>query len=330
MEFWEVEKWLSAAFAVRALHSDTTFLTLTVRQTEPGSLTSVRLKRLLTVLTLLLRFAPVAFVPERSSAHKVPKKLCQRDRVFCFIESFFGGGFMKAVICDGRISPAMERGLQKYGYYVIKLPAAKTLPEGISSHPDSLIFRLGDIFLTTCEYGEDASYVFSDVREFLESSRLYFIDESFEKSYPKDAMLNALSFGKTLIANKKTVAPKILEISEKEGYTLKNVNQGYPNCSILKLDEENAITADAGIYKALCEIGVRTLLISQGHISLPPYDYGFIGGASGVDGDKVFFLGDLSRHPDAEKIESFIKELGMRVICLSDEPLADLGGLIFI
>ncbi len=46
MEFWEVEKWLSVAFAVRALPSDITFPTLTVKQTEPGSLTSVRLRLL--------------------------------------------------------------------------------------------------------------------------------------------------------------------------------------------------------------------------------------------------------------------------------------------
>ena len=42
--FLEVSKWLSAVFAVRALLSDTTCLTPTVRPTEPGSPTSVRLR----------------------------------------------------------------------------------------------------------------------------------------------------------------------------------------------------------------------------------------------------------------------------------------------
>ena len=40
--FLEVSKWLSAVSAVRALLSDTTFPTLTVRPTEPGSLIFVR------------------------------------------------------------------------------------------------------------------------------------------------------------------------------------------------------------------------------------------------------------------------------------------------
>jgi hypothetical protein len=98
----------------------------------------------------------------------------------------------------------------------------------------------------------------------------------------------------------------------------------------LKLDEENAITADEGIYRALREISVNALLIKPGHISLPPYSYGFIGGASGVDTDKVFFLGDFSSHPDKEKMQDFIENLGMKIISLSDEPLMDLGGLMFI
>ncbi len=92
MEFWEVQKWLSVAFAVRALLSDTTCLTLTVRQTEPGSPTSARLKRLLTVAILLFRFAPVAFVPERSSAHKVPKNSVGRTEFFYYAKGIAGTG----------------------------------------------------------------------------------------------------------------------------------------------------------------------------------------------------------------------------------------------
>jgi hypothetical protein len=96
------------------------------------------------------------------------------------------------------------------------------------------------------------------------------------------------------------------------------------------LNEDNAITADPGIYKKLTSLGINTLLIKCGGISLPPYEYGFIGGASGVDGDTVFFLGNLDLHPSANEIKDFIMGLGMRVISLSDEPLSDLGGLIFI
>ena len=68
-----MSKWLNVAFAVRALLLDTTYLTLTVRLTEPGSPTSVRLRQLLTELISPFMFAPVAFVRERLSALNAPK-----------------------------------------------------------------------------------------------------------------------------------------------------------------------------------------------------------------------------------------------------------------
>ena len=237
---------------------------------------------------------------------------------------------MKAVLCDNRISAAMERRLRVFGYYVIKLPRCSALPEAICSHPDSLIFRLGDMLVTTCDYGEEAAYVFSDIRETGAMARLSFIDETLGKSYPQDARLNAVSVGKILVVNEKTIAPQILEISKNAGYIPQNVNQGYPNCSILRLNDKNVITADAKIAEKLSALGINTLLISTGHISLPPYEYGFIGGASGVDGERVYFLGDFRLHPDGERMERFIRNTAMTPVSLSDEPLSDLGGLIFL
>ena len=121
-----------------------------------------------------------------------------------------------------------------------------------------------------------------------------------------------------------------MEIAKKQGKTLVNVNQSYPNCSILRLDDESAITADRGLYKALCSIGIDTLLISEGHISLPPYRYGFIGGASGVFDGRVMFFGNIDLHPDGEKIRQFISARGKKCISLSREPLRDFGGMIFL
>lgn len=238
---------------------------------------------------------------------------------------------MKAVVvCDNRISEKIERRLLIEGYYIIKLPASSSLPEAISSHPDSLIFRVGNTFVTTCEYCEEAAYVFSDLRELCPEIRLGFVDVTLDNSYPDDAKMNAVVIGKHLVANKKTVAKEILEISEKTGLTPLNVNQGYPNCSILKLNDKNVITADIGIANKLRDLGVNVLLIEPGHISLPPYEYGFIGGASGVCGDKVYFLGNIKLHPDGERMEKFIRDSGLIPVNLSDEPLVDLGGLMFI
>ena len=80
----------------------------------------------------------------------------------------------------------------------------------------------------------------------------------------------------------------------------------------------------------LRENGIRVTLISKGGISLPPYDYGFIGGASGVVGRKIYFFGDLNSHPDSAVIRKAIEEEGFIPVSLSDERLRDLGGMILL
>lgn len=237
---------------------------------------------------------------------------------------------MKWVLIDERMSKKMERTLAKHGIYAIRLPRASSLPDAICSHPDTLIFKYKNILLSSCEYAEEALHVFSDIREISSELQLRFCDESFGKSYPGDAILNAKVIGKHLFANTKNISGSILEIAESGGLTVENVNQGYTNCAILCIDGESAITADRGLYQSLTRCKINTLLISHGNIELAPYEYGFIGGASGVIGDTVYFFGDLERHPDASLIREFVEARGKKCVSLSDEPLIDLGGFVEI
>jgi hypothetical protein len=71
-------------------------------------------------------------------------------------------------------------------------------------------------------------------------------------------------------------------------------------------------------------------LINDGGISLPPHQYGFIGGASGVVGNRVYFFGNLDLHPDAKIIGEAITSEGFIPVSLSDEELSDFGGIIAI
>ena len=126
-----------------------------------------------------------------------------------------------------------------------------------------------------------------------------------------------------------TVSKAIIRLAERQRLEICHVKQGYPACTTLAFGN-NAITADAGMADALSRKGVKVTLINNGDISLPPYEYGFIGGASAVYENKVYFLGDLSTHRDGVKIRSAIESAGYKVISLSDEPLSDLGGIIFL
>ena len=69
----------------------------------------------------------------------------------------------------------------------------------------------------------------------------------------------------------------IINYAKQSGKRFVNVNQGYSKCSVAKVSEKAAITADSSLYKAMTEQGIDVLLISQGNITLKGYDCGFIG-----------------------------------------------------
>jgi hypothetical protein len=75
--------------------------------------------------------------------------------------------------------------------------------------------------------------------------------------------------------------------------------------------------------------GISVTLIDDGGVILPPYEYGFIGGAAGVFKGTVYFLGDIDTHPSADAVKRAISMAGMNYESLSDEPLLDLGRIVF-
>ncbi len=98
---------------------------------------------------------------------------------------------------------------------------------------------------------------------------------------------------------------------------------------MIPVDDKNIITPDESIKEAWEDKGGRALFIRPGRVKLPGYKSGFIGGASGVYKDKVFFAGSLKYHPDGDLIKDFIKESGRNVIELYDGPLHDVGSIYF-
>ncbi len=236
---------------------------------------------------------------------------------------------MKIVLADERISDKCRRGLELRGFFPILLPPHPALPEPICSHPDSLIFYTRRELFTPAEYCERAAYVFSDIREYAPDIKIHFTSDILGSKYPEDARMNAKPLGDKLLLNKRTVSDAILSFAGEKGLDIVNTRQGYPACTALSLDGL-VITADEGIKRALRDTNIKTAMIDYGGISLPPYDTGFIGGASGVYKDQVFFLGDCKTHPSCDIIERELKAYGYSPISLSDEPLSDLGGLIFL
>ena len=237
---------------------------------------------------------------------------------------------MTLAIVDCRISESCERGLEKRGFHVIRMPANERLGEAVSSHPDMLMLSHGKHIITNAAYCDTGAYAFTEIRELCPDVSIRFADDEMMAKYPHDAIYNALIMGDKIFCREATVSPAVLEYAEDHGLKVINVNQGYPACTVLALSDTSAITADEGMARVLRQSGISVTVIRNGDISLPPYEYDFIGGAAGVHNGHAYFLGNLDTHRDADAIKAACDLAKVSPVSLSDEELVDLGRIIFI
>lgn len=233
-------------------------------------------------------------------------------------------------LVDCRISEKCENSLRNCGFSVIKLPKMESLSAPIASHTDMLLFKVGKAIFASEEYFSQNPMLYAKLREALPHIDFRLTEDSQKKVYPHDAIFNGLILGNCLFCKTDSFSADARKYAEDSGIKTVPVKQGYPACTTLKLSDNAAITADHGMAAALIKEGIDVTLIENGDISLPPYSYGFIGGAGGVFEDTVYFFGDIYKHRSAEKIIEALNRLNMKACSLSDEPLADLGGILFV
>ena len=235
-------------------------------------------------------------------------------------------------IVDSRISDKAERKLMLSGFTVVKLPPYSKLSTPVASHTDMLIHRIGKNLISYADYCEEASYVFSDLSLYIVPSgySMSFADDEVGSEYPNDVGLNALLMSGKLFCRSDSLSKMLLDYAKSANLEIVNTKQGYPACTVLKLTEHSAITADLGMAKALKDAGIRVTLIENGDILLPPYEYGFIGGCGGVYNGKLYLFGDPTLHRSCNKILTAAHDEGLEVVSLDTTLLADLGGIIFI
>ena len=236
---------------------------------------------------------------------------------------------MKIALTDERISERCERGLMLRGFRVLKMPRSKALPEATCAHPDMLMFAHEKRIITTADYCECADYAFYELSSNISGISFTVTADNHGRTYPRDAIFNALVIGDKMFAKTDSVSLAVTEYARREGMKLVKVKQGYPACTVLPLGSRSAVTADRGMAAAMAKEGINVTLISDGGVILPPYEYGFIGGAAGIFRDTVYFLGDIDAHPSAALIKRAVRDAGFNCESLSDEPLLDLGRILF-
>lgn len=142
--------------------------------------------------------------------------------------------------------------------------------------------------------------------------------------YPNDCLYNCFLINGTLYGGR-AVAEEIVLAAERRVI----VAQGYAKCSTVILSDTDFITSDPSVYKALASDGKNVLKTTNEGILLNGYSCGFIGGCTGVLGNKTLAVtGSKKLLGDYDNINSFCINLGYSIISLSADQPYDYGGIL--
>ncbi len=228
---------------------------------------------------------------------------------------------MSILIIGEKYRAKLENSLVSHGFDVFWLAKNTNIDEKLSFHADLSVFVYNNTAIL-------AKYLKGDkLVNFLTNRGFRVIISEFCQSskYPGDINLCAALIDEKILHNLRNTDESILKF--KTDYI--DVKQGYTRCSCLVLGD-SVITSDKGIAAALKRHNIEMLMIDENGIVLDGYDKGFIGGASFVCDDTVYFTGDIYKHPSGRIISDFISERNYKICCLSDDALFDIGGAVVL
>ena len=213
-------------------------------------------------------------------------------------------------------SPSLQSFLQGNSFRLESIDVPVVYPE-ISTHADILLCQLG----------------------LWEKAQIFHGDpEKLTRNYPGNIRYNAVCTGKYFIHNLQYTDPDLLAAAEAKAaaehtsLTKIHIKQGYTRCSLLPVDDQSFITSDTGIATTLADYDTDVLLIRPGHILLPGFDYGFIGGTGGgllLAGRRLLVInGNIETHPDHKKIATFLEDRDIDLYYSKDSPLMDIGSIL--
>lgn len=228
------------------------------------------------------------------------------------------------LILGEKYKELLDAPLKQLGIIPVYMPDNPLVDPRVSGHADLSILHLSGGLLYLAPYLKNSKLA-EELKEL--GFYVYYPDIVQRKEYPHDAQLNICIAGNTAIARKDSDTAD--NIIEKMHFNAVRCRQGYCRCTTCVLDEQTFITSDQGIYKELSSAERKTLLITNGYIELPGYDYGFIGGSGfKISKNKIAFTGNFNSHPDKEKIISFIDSYGFTPVFLTDYSIFDIGTAI--
>lgn len=222
------------------------------------------------------------------------------------------------------LSAEGKRVLLSKGIGILEPPVNDSVSLPVKHHSDLSFLFDGDSTVFIAKEIENYKIILEKI-----GLSVRVLPQKLGSKYPEDCKLNCVVTDKFIICNIDTVSSDVLQYFIRKGKEIISVKQGYTKCSVVPLCDEAIITDDKSICNSCTVKGIDVLLVTKGSVRLNGFDYGFIGGASGViDKHTVAFNGDVTKHSDGEKIIDFLKKYGMSALSLDSGELWDIGSII--
>ncbi len=226
------------------------------------------------------------------------------------------------IIIDKKMKSELISGLKSFfpNKVIIKSYELSGVSGAISTHPD-LQIHFVDYNTAVC-----APECFEYYRSNLGKYGINVIRGNInpKNTYPNDIAYNVARLGNYVLSNTRYTEPKILEYY-KGKYKIVNTRQGYARCSLCIASENTAITDDPSLYSVLSKFEeIKIYKAEKGMILLDGYNYGFIGGASGLIDGTLTFCGSMND----DGIIKFLDDNGIKFVSISGESLTDYGSII--
>ncbi len=216
--------------------------------------------------------------------------------------------------------PLLEKSLKKHNINICSLKGDIRLDKRVFAHTDMLMFHMGSNQVIFSK--KQAVFPFEDIEITVSASKI-------AENYPYDIALNAVLIGNYLICNKNYTDKTIIEYADKHQINIIDVKQGYSKCSVVPISSNAFITDDRGIADAGKAAGMDTLYIDKHFVKCDGFNYGFIGGASGmIDRNILAFTGIFTDPNTKNAVEAFSGKHGVGIVYLTDEPMFDVGSII--
>lgn len=230
---------------------------------------------------------------------------------------------VKRVIIDYRTDEKIVSALNKLG--IIAYPSCEILSlyEAVKGHSDMSICHVGGNTFVC----EPSSYEYYKKLLNFDDINLICGDTHLTDTYPYDIAYNVAWISQNKVLHKTAYTDR--KIRENTAADFINVAQGYTKCNACIVSENALITQDNSIYINAQKAGINTLKTDNGNIFLQGFEYGFIGGASGlISDDTLAITGNVEKLVDFERIVAFCNDYGVKVISLTDENPVDIGSII--